>query len=100
MMDERCRGCRCETCRWRAAGSNCYYNEYGANSSRCSRCALYASAEELTKMKIDSYACKGYEVRYNARQRASNARYMDGFCGTSRQSKEVAMGACADEGQY
>lgn len=25
-----CRGCRCETCRWRAAGSNCYYNEYVA----------------------------------------------------------------------
>ena len=25
-----CYGCRCETCRWRAAGSNCYYNEYVA----------------------------------------------------------------------
>ena len=61
--DERCHGCRCESCRWRAAGSNCYYNEYGADASRCSQCAESIQRIDLAAWKVKSYACKGYEKR-------------------------------------
>lgn len=61
--DERCHGCRCETCRWRAAGSNCYYNEYGQDAGRCSQCAELVRREELATWKVKSFSCKGYAKR-------------------------------------
>ena len=66
-MDERCRGCRCESCRWRAAGSLCHYNEHGADSSRCSQCAEAVGQKELAAWKTKSFACKGYEKKYEVR---------------------------------
>lgn len=58
-----CYGCRCETCRWRAAGSNCYYNEYGQDASRCSQCVELVRREELATWKVKSFSCKGYTKR-------------------------------------
>ena len=68
MMTNRCDGCRCATCRWQGAGANCYDNEHGAETSRCWWCRLYASGEELAKMKTDSYLCRGYQRRYREEQ--------------------------------
>ena len=61
-----CRGCRCETCRWRAAGSNCYYNEHGQDTSRCSWCMEGIGRDELGAWKTKSFACKGYDKRREA----------------------------------
>ena len=60
---DRCKGCRCRKCRWRGAGSLCHYNEYGADSSRCSWCymAISTRGPELGQWKTESYMCKGFE---------------------------------------
>ena len=65
---KRCEGCRCVKCRWRGAGSNCYYNEHGMESSQCSYCQVYARGEELAAMKTESYLCKGYQRKYEERE--------------------------------
>ena len=64
IYDERCRGCRCETCRWKGAGSLCHYNAYGQDSSRCSQCMEGVRCSELAAWKVKSYACNGYEKRW------------------------------------
>ena len=63
-MTNRCKGCRCVTCRWQGAGANCYYNENGVETSRCSWCQLYLKGDNLAKTKTDSYLCRGYQRRY------------------------------------
>ena len=59
IYDERCRGCRCESCRWRAAGSNCYYNAYGQDSSRCSQCAESIQRIDLAAWKVKKLCVQG-----------------------------------------
>lgn len=66
-LTKRCEGCHCAKCRWREAGSNCYYNEHGTESSRCSYCQVYARGEELAVMKTESYLCRGYQRKYEER---------------------------------
>lgn len=63
-MRNRCKGCKCLTCRWQGAGANCHYNEHGAEASRCSWCRLYVRGEELAAMKTDSYLCRGYQRKH------------------------------------
>lgn len=87
-MDKQCHGCRCETCRWRAAGSNCYYNEYGADASRCSQCVDGVKRVDLAEWKVKSYACRGYEKRYNARQCAWDE------LGIDQATYESGRGSC------
>lgn len=67
-LPKRCEGCHCAKCRWREAGSNCYYNEYGTESSRCSYCQVYARGEELAVMKTESYLCRGYQRKYKEKE--------------------------------
>ena len=63
IYDERCRGCRCETCRWKGAGSLCHYNDAGQDASRCSWCLLAIAKDALPEWKTGSFACRGYEKR-------------------------------------
>ena len=56
-----CYGCRCETCRWKGAGSLCHYNEHGQDASRCSWCMEAVGREELAAWKVKSFSCRGYE---------------------------------------
>lgn len=65
MSKERCEGCRCVDCRWRGAGSHCYYNDHGTESSRCSWCMhIFFKGEALMKWKTDSCECRGYEKKW------------------------------------
>lgn len=62
--DERCNGCRCVTCRWRGAGSLCYYDNAGEYSSRCSKCITRNLKDRALEVwKTDSFTCKGYEMK-------------------------------------
>ena len=63
-----CRGCRCETCRWKGAGSLCHYNEHGQDTSRCSWYMEAIGRDELGAWKTKSFACKGYDKRREANQ--------------------------------
>ena len=58
-----CYGCRCETCRWKGAGSLCHYNEHGQDTSRCSWCMEGVRQEDLAAWKEKSFSCRGYEKR-------------------------------------
>ena len=87
-MDEQCRGCRCETCRWKGAGSLCHYNAYGQDASLCSQCADGIKRVDLAAWKVKSYACRGYEKRYNARQCAWDE------LGIDQATYESGRGSC------
>lgn len=59
---KRCKGCRCLNCRWRAAGSMCYYNACGEDASLCSYCFnLSDASKELEQVKAGSYNCRGFQ---------------------------------------
>ena len=66
---DRCKGCRCLTCRWKGAGSLCHYNDAGPDASRCSTCENWnlhgdEYGQPLKTFKLESWQCKGYEKRY------------------------------------
>ncbi len=63
--EKRCKGCHCVTCRWRGAGSLCYYNAAGEYSSRCSHCIKRNfKGRALEIWKTDSFTCKGYQKKW------------------------------------
>lgn len=60
-MKNRCKGCRRIDCRWKGAGSLCYYNDHGEAMSACSYCANSLSGDRLVTFKTFRFDCKGYQ---------------------------------------
>lgn len=68
MDKDRCEGCRCTDCRWRGAGSHCYYNDHGPEASRCSWCmAQWYKGGALETFKQEAALCRGYQEKWRGK---------------------------------